>query len=112
MSIRDFGKSVFIYLVVGSAGSLLVMLFAKVIEENMILVNSLLATIGRHTVGILSFHLIIFAIVAFVAEKTNISGGIIEKISQIIVSVVILVPTDWFIQKFFSFVYGIKRRNK
>ncbi|MFA9376717.1 MAG: acyltransferase family protein [Lachnotalea sp.] len=112
MSIRDFGKSVLIYLVVGSVGSLLVMLISKAIEEYTKIINQILEMIGRHTIGILAFHLIIFGIIQSVFVILQLSDGMIEKSIKIIASVVILVPTDWFIQKNLPFVYGIMRRSE
>jgi fucose 4-O-acetylase-like acetyltransferase len=111
MSIRDFGKSVLIYIIVGGSGSVLVMLISKVIEEHSKILKNLLVMIGKHTIGILAFHLVIFAVIAYALGIINISGGWIEKVAIIIASVVILVPTDWFIQEYLPFVYGKKRRK-
>ncbi len=110
MSVREFGKSTLLYLVVGGTGSLLLMLISKAIEEHTRITSHLFIIIGRHTIGILAFHLVAFGVIGVLLHILGISGEIIEKVAKIIVSVVILVPTDWFIQRYLPFVYGIKRR--
>jgi fucose 4-O-acetylase-like acetyltransferase len=112
MSIREFGHSIILYLVVGTTGSLCVMFVSKVIEDHVKGLNNILELIGRHTIGILAFHLIIFGIVGTLLGLFGSSTEIIKKVAQIIIAVVILVPIDWFIQRYLPFVYGVTRRNK
>lgn len=112
MSIREFGNSTLLYLVVGGTGSLFLMILSKGIEEHLKITSRLLESVGRHTIGILAFHLVAFPVIGVVLNILGISGEILEKVAKIIVSVVILVPTDWLIQSYLPFVYGIKRRIK
>lgn len=112
MSIREFGHSVLMYLFVGGAGSLLVILLSKGIEDYSKITNQLLESVGRHTIGILAFHLGIFILIGVVLNRIGITNEIVVKVVQIIAAIVILVPTDWYIQRYLPFVYGIKRRNE
>jgi acyltransferase len=112
MSMRGFGKSVILYLVVGGTGSICVMLLSKAIEDYCKRLMSLFVVIGRHTIGILALHSMIFVIIEYLFLLLNIQGDILEKVAKVLLSVVILVPADWFIQKYLPFVYGITRRNK
>lgn len=111
MSIRNFGNSVLLYIFVGGTGSVLVMLISKFIEEHSKRAKGTLEMIGIHTIGILALHLVIYAVIVNAFSIIDISGGMLEKVAKIIASVVILVPTDWFIQEYLPFVYGKKRRK-
>lgn len=112
MSVRDFGKSVFIYLVAGGTGTISAMLLARFIEARFTYLTKILACIGRHTIAILALHLTVFAVVGYVANRNGLTGTILEKVAEIILSVVILVPIDGMIQKYLPFFYGLTRRNK
>jgi len=112
MSIREFGHSVLLYLLVGGTGSLIIMVVSKFIEEYIRAIGAGMEHIGRHTIGILAFHLIIFGLVDAILQMAGITDGVIEKVAKIIIAVVILVPTDLLLQKYLPFVYGINRRNK
>lgn len=112
MSIREFGHSVLLYLVVGTTGSLCVMFLSKEIEDYIKGVNNILELIGRHTIGILAFHLLVFGAVSVLIGLIGGTTELLEKVANIIIAVVILVPIDCFIQRYFPFVYGVTRRNK
>ncbi|WP_099469135.1 acyltransferase family protein [Konateibacter massiliensis] len=112
MSIRDFGKSVLLYLVVGSLGTICVMFVSKLIENYLGYFARLLALIGRHSIGVFALHLIVFAAVGYAFTYIGFTHDILEKVAKILLSVVILVPIDGLIQRYLPFVYGQKRRNK
>ncbi|KAB1434403.1 acyltransferase family protein [Candidatus Galacturonibacter soehngenii] len=106
MSIREFGKSVLLYLLVGSLGTMSVMFLSKWIEKNLKNVAVVLEYIGRHTIGILALHLIVFEIISILATRFGVAGTIGEKLVKIFLAIVILVPIDWAIEKYLPFVYG------
>lgn len=112
MSIRAFGKSVLLYVIAGSSGTVCIMLLSKAIEKNFKYLASLLEWIGRHTIGILALHLVIFAITDSFSSNIGLTGTTIEKVAKILLSVVILVPIDGLIETYLPFVYGQKRRNE
>jgi fucose 4-O-acetylase-like acetyltransferase len=112
MSIRDFGISVLLYLIVGSLGTISIMMLAKAIEMNFKYLSKLLEWIGRHTIGILALHLIVFAAINYLFGSIGLAGTTIEKVAKIVLSVVILVPIDGLIQTYLPNVYGLKRRNE
>lgn len=112
MSIRDFGRSVLLYIIVGSAATISVMLLSKFIEEKTVILSNILAWIGRHTIGILGLHLLVFAVVEYACSLLGMTNITMERIAKIILSVVILVPIDGLVQTYLPFVYGQKRRRK
>lgn len=112
MSIRDFGKSVLLYLIVGGLGTISIMMLSKAIEMNFKYLTKLLEWIGRHTIGILALHLIVFVVIEYLFRNIGLAGTTIEKVAKIVLSVVILVPIDGLIQTYLPNVYGLKRRNE
>lgn len=112
MSIRDFGRSVLLYLLVGSLGTISIMFLSKWVENKLKKIASLLEYIGRHTIGILALHLIIFEIIGLLAAWIGFEGTAVEKVIKILMAIAILVPIDGAIEKYLPFVYGKKRRSK
>ncbi|RDY31790.1 acyltransferase family protein [Lachnotalea glycerini] len=112
LSIRDFGNSVLLNFAAGGFGVVCILLLSKAVEEHLTHLSCLLKSIGRHTIGILALHVLVFTLTEYVCFRFNLSGQVIEKVAKIVLSVVILVPIDWFIQKYLPLVYGIKRRNE
>lgn len=112
MSIRDFGRSVLLYLLAGSLGTISIMFLAKWIENQFINFAAMLECIGRHTIGILALHLVIFEIIGLLATRIDLEGTTVEKLVKILLAIVILVPIDGAIEKYIPFVYGEKRRSK
>lgn len=111
MSVRDFGKSVVLYLIVGSLGTISIMFLAVLIEKKLTYIATSLELIGRHTIGILALHLGIYAIVESLFTMIGWNGITVEKVVEVLLAVVILVPVDIVILKYLPFVYGLKRRN-
>lgn len=112
MSIRDFGRSVLLYLLVGNLGTISIMFLSKWIEKQFNKIAAMLEHIGKHTIGILALHLIIFEIIGLLATWIGFEGTTIEKLVKILLAIVILVPIDGAIEKYLPFVYGKKRRSK
>lgn len=110
MSVREFGKSVLLYLLIGGCGTLLVILFAKGMEDYCKLLACFFKWIGRHTIGILALHLLTFAMIDYLLSQTQLSNTMLEMVAKIVLSVVILVPIDGWIQRYLPFVYGKMRR--
>lgn len=112
MSVREFGKSVLLYLLVGSLGTISIMFLSKWIEKQFNKVATMFEYIGKHTIGILALHLVIFEIISLLAARIGLEGTTVEKLVKILLSIVILVPIDGVIEKYVPFVYGKKRRSK
>lgn len=105
MSVREYGRSGILYVVIGSLGSMLCILASMLIERHLKHTADLLSCIGKNTVGILALHLLVFytADILFVylniTNSTVVNAIILEKIIKIVLAVAILLPFEILLNK-------------
>ena len=63
MSVADYGRSMILYLIVGCAGSLLVMVLSLFLEKHMGLLGKSFGFLGRHTLPVLCLHLFVYSLI-------------------------------------------------
>ena len=63
MSVADYGHSMILYLIVGCAGSLLVMVLSLFLEKHMGLLGKSFGFLGRHTLPVLCLHLFVYSLI-------------------------------------------------
>lgn len=63
MSVADYGRSMVLYLIVGSMGSLLCMELSIFLERHTRLLSKGSAWLGRHTIPVLCLHLLVYSII-------------------------------------------------
>ena len=74
MSLGQYGRSMVLYLAVGSLGSILVMLFSMAVERvrGLKVLSRPLAFLGRHTVPVLCLHLFVYSCIGTAASLIGI----------------------------------------
>lgn len=103
MSVREYGRSGIVYVIIGSLGSLLCILTAMFIEKYLKHTANLLSQIGKNTIGILALHLLVFYAVDIlfgylnITNSTVVNAVIFEKIIKVILAVAILLPFELFL---------------
>ena len=63
MSVADYGRSMILYLIVGCAGSLLVMVLSLFLEKHMGPLAKACGFLGRHTLPVLCLHLFVYSLI-------------------------------------------------
>ena len=72
MSVADYGRSMILYLAVGSLGSLLVMELSLFLEKYTKKFAEALGFLGRHTLPVLCLHLFVYSMLGTVLRLAGI----------------------------------------
>lgn len=98
LSVRDYGRLVFIYTIAAGAGCIITLIISRFIEEKLGILAAIMKFVGRHTLSILCFHLIIFAVVEKIGSLFYITGNIL-KIAEILIALFGLSAFEYFIRR-------------
>lgn len=74
MSVADYGRSMVLYLIVGSLGSLLVMEFSMFLEKHGKILARAGGFLGRHTLPVLCLHLFVYSLIGTLMRALGIMG--------------------------------------
>jgi fucose 4-O-acetylase-like acetyltransferase len=105
-SIRELGKSTFMFVLTSCVGSILMLWFAKMISNRNMRINRGLAYIGKNTMLIMGIHLIFIRCLEYLLEKCNIgffstmlgkccSGSMVALLSILICVGIVSVKKRW-----------------
>ena len=74
MSVAEYGRSMLLYLIVGTSGSLLCMVCAMFLEKHTKLLARAGAWLGRHTMPVLCLHLFVYSVLGTILRVLGILG--------------------------------------
>lgn len=74
MSVAEYGRSMLLYLIVGTSGSLLCMVCAMFLEKHTRFLARAGAWLGRHTMPVLCLHLFVYSVLGTILRALGILG--------------------------------------
>lgn len=103
MSVRDYGKSEFLYLFGGCCGTVLCIFVSEMLARYFKLSGAVLKAVGSHTIILLGMHMFCFTVFQMGCSLVGIDGSMwIMKLVMIIGTVTVLTVSNLLFDKYLS----------